>query len=143
MAAGGAGVQRAGHRLLRGGPPRAGAKRRDFRTRAGARRRDFKKRAGARRRDFKTLAVVGTRLANASRCACVALSIILTEMTRTAARAPARRFSPRASVLLLIIIIIIIIPSLLFYLCITMPDRAASASTRRWSLSITVTENSN
>ena len=182
MAAGGAGVQRAGHRLLRGRPPRAGAKRRDFitragakrrdfrthifqhvssrsvslsciaahhsrgvrfRTRAGARRRDFKKRAGARRRDFKTLAVVGTRLANASRCACVALSIILTEMTRTAARAPARRFSPRASVLLLIIIIIIIIPSLLFYLCITMPDRAASASTRRWSLSITVTENSN
>ena len=54
MAAGGAGVQRAGHRLLRGGPPRAGAKRRDFRTRAGAKRRDFRTRAGARRRDFKT-----------------------------------------------------------------------------------------
>ena len=54
MAAGGAGVQRAGHRLLRGGPPRAGARRRDFITRAGTRRRDFKTRAGAKRCDFNT-----------------------------------------------------------------------------------------
>ena len=161
-----------------------------FRTRAGARRRDFKTRAGARRRDFKTLAAVGMRLANASRCACVALSIIylftlfqkstasfqlllvsvsfrgpmrcmrrfvdiiLTEMTGTAARAPARRFSPRASILLLIIIItiiitipsssyhhhhhrhhhhhhhtVIVILSLYYdarYHCITMPGRASS-----------------